>query len=479
MEENSITYCHWKSNEHLAQALDGNTDLDLLFDPIQRGSLQRVFAECGLKPFRATPLMQYNAIEDFIGFDQETAKIWHVHTHYQMTLGKSHLKEYTITPWGKLVLENRLKGEENVWTSAPSDEFVLLMIRIALKCLWRDRFRKLSKDDLDEIAWLKERADRNSICAAAERLVDEDCKREILSLFSSKPERRSQMIPLRKSLHKNLKAYTGYDRVSSWFIRSKRELFWLIGGIKRRFWRSDHTAYRRVSPSGGHVVAIVGCDGAGKSTTVSSIAREFGKKIDVAVFYLGSGKGNSSLLRKPMKLVAERIGGRGIGHKVAKEYNEGKGITLKSRLYSAAKVLWSVTLAQEKKRKRLLMVKARNSGLLVLTDRYPQSRHPGASDGPLLSRYRDNDSGVLKHIADWEQGVYESFSRNMPDLAIILTAPTETAIARKPEMSAEEIENKKSIVLSSVISEKTVIIDTSRPLKTTLGEAMKEIWDII
>ena len=114
LDENNINYCHWKSNEHLGEALDGDTDLDVLFDPAQRSELEHVFSECGLKRFRATPQMQYNAIEDYIGFDQETAKIWHVHTHYRMTLGEKHLKGYTITPWGPILLKDRIRVEEGI-----------------------------------------------------------------------------------------------------------------------------------------------------------------------------------------------------------------------------------------------------------------------------------------------------------------------------------------------------------------------------
>ena len=69
-EENKIIYCHWKSNEHLAPALVGDTDLDMLFLPEQRSEIDRVLNECGLKRFRATPLMQYKGIEDYIGFTQ-------------------------------------------------------------------------------------------------------------------------------------------------------------------------------------------------------------------------------------------------------------------------------------------------------------------------------------------------------------------------------------------------------------------------
>ena len=180
-----------------------------------------------------------------------------------------------------------------------------------------------------------------------------------------------------------------------------------------------------------------------------------------------------------MKLVARKVGGKGVGRAVEKEYSENKRVSLKARLYSGAKVLWAVALAEEKKSKQRQLVKARNNGLLVITDRYPQSSMPGAGDGPLLHRYAERSGGLLKRLAQWEQRVYESFSVNPPDLTIKLVAPTEVAMERKPEMTAEEIENKKNIVMNMDISEHTAVINTSRPFEVTRGEVMKEIWDLI
>ncbi len=54
-KEHNVQYCHWKSNEHLYEALCGDTDLDILFDLNQKLELQKVFSECGIKFFRATP----------------------------------------------------------------------------------------------------------------------------------------------------------------------------------------------------------------------------------------------------------------------------------------------------------------------------------------------------------------------------------------------------------------------------------------
>ena len=478
LDNRHISYCHWKSNEHLEQALDGDTDLDLLFDPAQRTELEKAFSDCGLKRFRATPLMQYNAIEDYIGFDQEKAKIWHVHTHYRMTLGEKHLKGYTITPWGSYILQNRIRGESDVWIAGHAEELVLLLCRIALKLRWRDFRSNIGKDDLVEIAWLKERVKEEDLLSAAGNMAGKKIIEKIQQLYESQLTKKQQFAKLQKALREELKPFTSFNRFSSWAIRTQREVFWLYGGIKRRLGMSNYSANRRVSPSGGLVVAILGCDDAGKSTTLSYVMKEFGKKLDVVSVYFGSGDGSSSILRKPMKLIARKVGGKGVGHTVEKECAEKRRISFKHRLYLIAKVIWAVTLANEKKTKRRKMVKARNNGLLVITDRYPQSIIPGASDGPLLNRYR-NGNGIMKRLSEWEYRIYDSFSTNAPDLTIKLIVPTELAIERKPEMTTEEIENKKDIVMRMNISDHTAVISTDQPFEITRGEVMKEIWDLI
>ena len=180
-----------------------------------------------------------------------------------------------------------------------------------------------------------------------------------------------------------------------------------------------------------------------------------------------------------MKIIAQKVGGKGVGHAVEREYGDAKKrVSVKAKLYSAAKFIWAVTLAQEKKSKLKKMTKARNNGLLVLTDRYPQSMMPGCNDGPLLSKYQKSH-GWKKKVAIWEQKIYESAATNPPDLTIKLVVPTEIAMERKPEMTYDEIERKKQIVMSMDISEKTVIIDTSRPFEETVGVVMQEIWKLV
>ena len=146
-------------------------------------------------------------------------------------------------------------------------------------------------------------------------------------------------------------------------------------------------------------------------------------------------------------------------------------------MYSLAKVLWSVTLAEEKKSKIKKQTRARNNGLIVLTDRYPQTLFAGCSDGPLLSKYEGN--GLMGKIAAWEQRIYASAALNPPDLTVKLVVPTDVAIERKPEMTAEEIETKKKIVMGLNLSDNTLVVDTSRPFEDTRAEILEAIWKIL
>lgn len=480
-DENHIVYCHWKSNEHLTEALNGDTDLDILFLPEQRTKLDHVLSGLGLKRFFDVPLMQYNAIEDYIGLDMETAKIWHLHTHYRMTFGEKHLKGYTAN-WQTTLLKNRRLDDCGVYCTSYADEYFLLLLRMAMKLRKRDVGKNIGSDDLAELAWLNERASKEAVVRTARSFLDEPCAEEIEKLLDTALVRKGQLRKLYKKAKKALKCYTGYSSFGSVCMRTKREIFWLIGGIKRRMGLSINKPYRRISPSGGTVVAFLGCDGAGKSTTLAYVKKEFKKKLDVKAEYLGSGDGSSSLLRKPMKLVAKKVGGKGVGHSVDKELDSNKvgknKVSLKAKVYSFAKVIWAVTLANEKKTKLRKISKARNSGMLVLIDRYPQTEIAGYSDGPLLSRYIKN-KGFYGIAARYEHKIYESAYKNVPDLFLKLVVSTEVAIVRKPEMTAEEIDNKKAAVRAMYSNCHCVEIDTSRDKSVTFGEVMNAIWQII
>jgi len=159
-----IKYCHFKSNEHLDAALLGDTDLDILFHRSHIGKTENSLFESGFIRMRAVGIRKYRGIEDYIGIDEQTGKIVHVHAHYLLVGGESGVKPYHI----KLedhILRNAKHHSESccVFTSKPEDEMLLLFVRAALKLKTRHhlmsyiRDAEYTGDDKREFVWLLER----------------------------------------------------------------------------------------------------------------------------------------------------------------------------------------------------------------------------------------------------------------------------------------------------------------------------------
>lgn len=483
LDENNITYCHWKSNEHLKPALEGDTDLDMLFLPEERVSLEKVLSNCGLKRFRTVPRCQYNAIEDFIGYDSKKAKIWHLHLHYRMTLGEKNLKGYTVNTWGKYILHNRVYSKLGCYTSMPEDELILLYVRMALKLRISDYFFKTSMDDIIELKWLKNRINIETLKKEAYMFCGKRGCKEILKLFNMNLTHKRDLQKLQNIMIKYLKPYTSYNSIEASFYSLMRTIYNGFGGLNRHFHLNMPIPTRRVSPSGGSVIAILGSDGAGKSTTLEYISKELSKKLDIYNVYMGSGDGSCSILRWPMKLIAKKVGGKGLGESVTIEeascIQSGKKLSVKAKLYSVAKIIWAVTLAYEKKSKICQITKARNRGMIVLIDRYPQTYMSGISDGPLLSKYMNSNNLILRFLAKKEKKAYEFAAINPPDLFIKLKVPAELALARKPEMTLDEILLKQNVVENMYTNIRNVEIDTSKSKEETFSLAMDSVWEVI
>ena len=156
-----IQYCHWKSNQHISDALIGVDDLDVLIDRTQYGDLQNILNELKFKRFYTPSVRTYVGIEDYLGFDEESGIIVHLHLHHQLMLGEKHLKVFYI-PLEKAILNSRRYDETaNVYCSSYYYELLLIIIRAGLKIRKRDIFKKkvVSESSLKEFLWLKEKCD--------------------------------------------------------------------------------------------------------------------------------------------------------------------------------------------------------------------------------------------------------------------------------------------------------------------------------
>src|SRR5437867_10434848 len=88
LQGEAVPYCHWKSNEHLREAMLGITDLDILCARSASLQMGRILAETGFKRFAAVPARGYPGVEDYLALDEDTGRLVHLYLHYQLTLGE-------------------------------------------------------------------------------------------------------------------------------------------------------------------------------------------------------------------------------------------------------------------------------------------------------------------------------------------------------------------------------------------------------
>jgi len=117
------------------------------------------------------------------------------------------------------------------------------------------------------------------------------------------------------------------------------------------------------------------------------------------------------------------------------------------------------------------MMTLRRSGLMVVTDRYPQLDIPGASDSTDLSATASG-SRLVRWLARRELAAYTWMTSYQPDLVIRLNVDLDTACARKPDHRRELLRDKvAAIPLLKFNGAPIVDVDATQPLEQVLVAA--------
>jgi len=478
LERAGVAHCHFKSNQHLRAALAGDTDLDLLVARSGARTAQALLAAHGFKRFDAGFATGYPAVEDWLGFDAPTGRLIHLHVHFRLPVGELHLKSYRL-PFADALLATRVRdAATGVFTSEPHHELLLLLIRYVLKANLRDRLTTwtgrrpaFSGGALREYVWLRERSDPAEVLALAERELGAEVAGRVAPLLGDEPD-LAALLRLRRAVARALASHRTWGGFESALRRSTREAVQRVVRRLRRRGVEAPRAFRRKNPTGGCVVAFVGCDGAGKSTALAELTRWLGWKLDVLSVYFGSGDGPVSLVRWPLVLA------RMLQRRVSTERPTASLARVLPRRPSAARAVWALVLAREKAARLRTVERARQRGLVVLCDRYPQSTVRGFNDGPLLTPWLESPRALQRRLARWELGVYESARALAPDLVIKLDVGPKVAVQRKPEMLPEECARRRAAVAALEWGERCrmTTLDAEQPLEKVLAELKRAIW---
>ena len=485
LAQEQVRYCHWKSNEHLGAALAGDTDIDLLVDHEAATLVTRLLAEVGFKQFTAPSEIAYVGVEDYIGLDEETGRLAHVHLHYRLVLGEKFLKGYRL-PWEHILLASRkVDSASGMYVCDPSLELLLLLLRGAIKLRRRDRLSAgrrrhyLAGDFEREFLWLVARMSRDHLGTLAKELLGPDAAAVVVSMVPQLPS-TTQLLDLRRAAAPVLDRFRTFDRRGADLQRWRRE--WQSRssrGLRRYFGIRMPIGF--TDPRGGVIVAFVGADGSGKSTVVKAMSAWLAWRLEVVPIYLGFGDGRMSLTRGMLQALA-RVWTRSTKppSQTAGPGSGGAWSGLGQQARAAWRVLWAGSIVREKQARMRQAVRARNLGQVVICDRYPQAQIGELGDGPLLGRL-ESAPGALGRASRRELQAYQRMEAIAPDLVVKLHVSPEVSARRKHDVSLESLHQRVDVVrtLRFPRATRVVEIDTDQRLDQVLLQAKRAVWDAL
>ena len=479
LQKANIQYCHWKSNEHLLQGLQGKTDLDILIAKNTADKAKTILQKSGFHYFSGPQSMEYKGLQHWIGMDEQTKKLSHIHLHDYLRIGEKHLKGY-ILPWEQLILNTATNDPTtNITIADPNLELILLLTRSALKIRCRDYLLALlgqlyfGKNDKREFKWLQQRTNKDQLRKYAQKLLGKKAAKHIINL---KPSLLS-LTKLRFIIKPRLQSHKQHNLLDATLQSWKRELIWLTHKINQRYFHQPTTTGLSVGKK-GKVIACIGTDGSGKSTITSELTKWLSWKFNPIPLYFGSGQGTISLLRLPLKLLASIFTSK--SDNISKVYKQERSKT-NSPTHTIKKlglIVWALLLAREKRNKLNKMIKARNRGMIVICDRFPQKNIQYLSDGPLLMDKLKSKSRIMRKLAKWEFKTYDLAFNNAPDLVLRLNVSPKEAIKRKADITLHELQTKSNTLKTLQYAKTTKIVDINAnvPLTEVISKAKNTVW---
>jgi thymidylate kinase len=457
LQQGRIRFAHWKSNSHLAEGLAGKTDLDLLIYPADREAFDAVMASLDYKKLQSQPWSTYPQVEDWIGMDEETGNLLHIHTHYALVTGIKHVKHLYL-PWTEEFFRQLTTDPQTGWPiPKPEMEALVLLIRIWAKTPPFVRLRRRPAIPVhmqQELLGLLHQGHPDQLADLARKLglqVPADLGLRVRKITEENDS--LEIIKLAKYFYGQVKRY----------YRKPWPLALAISFYYKLYLRAVYYLNRLIGPlsqgkhlaDGGKIIALVGCDGSGKSSLSKDILSWLTYKIDTHYFYLGK----NPYIKSYNKII------------VAKE----NILFRKSWLSGAVKKLiggfYFVTLIRRKVAMLQLARKMKKQGSVVLCDRFPQQDIPGMNDGPHLRQSKN------KWTSELEQHQFNQIKSLPADLIFRLQVSPETASKRKPEHDFEKIKIKsESMTKISFPGSVMINIDSNASYEQVLLSIKREIW---
>lgn len=222
---------------------------------------------------------------------------------------------------------------------------------------------------------------------------------------------------------------------------------------------------KKNDPSLAPLIAIIGCDGSGKSTVSAAILawiKGYGPALDA---HLGKQMGNIGRTISNLPLIGNLLDQFIVRKTKSTQTQREK----KTPSLFVALIIFAFSLRRLRRFKQ--MMARRKEGFIVVTDRYPQLDFPGSYDGTGLSITAPGNF-LVRWLAKQERAQCEWMTSFRPDLVIRLNVDLDTACARKPDHKRELLREKIAITPQLTFNGANIVeIDSSQALNEVVTEA--------
>jgi thymidylate kinase len=413
LEAVGISYCHWKGNAFVDRALRAEDDLDLLVRRRDVASFVATLHRLGFREARS-PAADVPGVSHYYGYDRQADRLVHVHAYYQLIVGDDLTENYRI-PLEDALLAASVR-DKLVRVPPPELELIAFVIRKVLEhCTWEATVlgcRKVPRKAYRELAFLQARADRALVDRLLEQhlpFIDPELFAACLHALEPQAGRRARMRAGRRLLAR-LEPYSRRSRA----VDASRKVRRRSVEVARRL-RSKPAPRKRL-PTGGALVAVVGADGAGKSTAVEALFQWLSEDFAVTRIHLGKPPWSRTTFFVRGFLKAR-----------------SKLPTLRRRRVSnaapTAAMLLALMTARDRSRLYSKACRFALDGGVVICDRFPLPQLT-LMDAPRIERTVGTAGRLAKAMSRLEKRYYRALAP--PDVLIVLRVDPEIAVRRQP-----------------------------------------------